>query len=212
MELVCYIRLNPLRAGMVKDLNELDRYAFSGHSTLMGKEWNDWQNADAVLGRFGIKVGAVKCSYRKFVKEGISLGRRPDLVGGGLVRSAGGWLAVKELRKAKAYVKGDERILGDGEFVDQVLLQAAEAFNHRYHLRSKGVDLGESLKSGDRAIRFKTRGDMVFGEDPKAGSGAQSAVLLGRAGTRGKHVIDVEKTECVNCGDKQVRRARRTTG
>ena len=94
-------------------------------------------------------------SYRKFVKEGISLGRRPDLVGGGLVRSAGGWLAVKELRKAKAYVKGDERILGDGEFVDQALLQAAEAFNRRYHLRSKGVDLERALKLGDRAFNLK---------------------------------------------------------
>ena len=43
---------------------------------------------------------------------------RPDLIGGGLVRSAGGWDALKELRKIKAYMKGGERILDDSDFVD----------------------------------------------------------------------------------------------
>ena len=37
-ELVRYIHLNPLRARLVKDLNALDKYPFSGHSVLMGKK------------------------------------------------------------------------------------------------------------------------------------------------------------------------------
>ena len=36
LELVRYIHLNPLRAGKVKTLEELDAYPFSGHSALMG--------------------------------------------------------------------------------------------------------------------------------------------------------------------------------
>jgi len=43
-------------------------------------------------------------------------GRRPDLVGGGLLRSHGGWASLKALRKAGAHQKGDERILGESTF------------------------------------------------------------------------------------------------
>ncbi len=46
------------------------------------------------------------------------------MTGGGLIRSTGGWAAVKELRKTKVHVKSDERILGDGDFVDEVLSKA----------------------------------------------------------------------------------------
>ena len=60
------------------------------------------------------------------VQEGIVMGRRKDLIGGGLIRSQGGWAAVKELRQAKTYQKGDERILGDGDFVEEVLRKSEE--------------------------------------------------------------------------------------
>ena len=46
------------------------------------------------------------------------MGKRPDIVGAGLVRSMGRWAAVKALRKAKVYMKGDERILGDCDFAE----------------------------------------------------------------------------------------------
>jgi hypothetical protein len=49
LELVRYIYLNPLRAGIVPDLKELDRYRYSGHGVLMGKVNHDWQNMDRVL-------------------------------------------------------------------------------------------------------------------------------------------------------------------
>lgn len=37
LELVRYIHLNPLRSGVVKDLKSLDRYAYTGHSCIVGK-------------------------------------------------------------------------------------------------------------------------------------------------------------------------------
>jgi hypothetical protein len=40
LELIRYIHLNPLRSGLVKDLKELDRYLWSGHSTILGKKKN----------------------------------------------------------------------------------------------------------------------------------------------------------------------------
>ena len=41
-ELVRYIHLNPLRAGLVTDMNELDRYPWCGHSALMNKTKQAW--------------------------------------------------------------------------------------------------------------------------------------------------------------------------
>ena len=53
----------------------------------------------------------------------------------------GGWSALKAMRKAKAYVKGDERILGDSDFVDRVLEQSMEAHERRYRLESQGMNV-----------------------------------------------------------------------
>ena len=79
-------------------------------------------------------------SYADFVKKGIAQGKRPDLVGGGLVRSAGGWTALKALRRSGFRQKADERMLGDGEFVTGVLKEANERLDRKYRLRSEGFD------------------------------------------------------------------------
>ncbi|MEJ2168008.1 MAG: transposase, partial [Desulfobacterales bacterium] len=94
-ELVRYIHLNPLRAKLVKSLAQLDRYRWCGHGVLMGKVENEWQDRDYVLKWFGKTGSEAKREYRSYVKKGIDQGRRPDLVGGGLIRSQGGWSAVK---------------------------------------------------------------------------------------------------------------------
>jgi REP element-mobilizing transposase RayT len=141
LELVRYIHLNPLRAKLVKDMGELGRYPFCGHSVIMGKQHKPWQDIDTVLAYFGKQRGPARRSYRVFVGKGIGLGRRPDLTGGGLVRSAGGWVSVKALKKAGAALIGDERILGNGEFVEKALDENQEVLERRYALRTKGVDV-----------------------------------------------------------------------
>ncbi len=74
------------------------------------------------------------------MKQGLDQGRRPELVGGGLIRSPGGWSEV--LRRAgQDRMKGDERILGDGDFVMDVLSQANERMDRRYELRSRGYTI-----------------------------------------------------------------------
>ena len=83
LELVRYIHLNPIRASLVGDLDELGRYAYCGHSVLMGKMKRPWQDAQGVLGMFAEKLGAARRAYRAFVEKGISQGRRQDLPGGG---------------------------------------------------------------------------------------------------------------------------------
>ncbi len=54
---------------------------------------------------FGPNEGEAKSAYRRFVKKGPDQGRRPDLVGGGLIRSKEGWSAVKALRRLRQLLK-----------------------------------------------------------------------------------------------------------
>jgi len=164
-ELVRYIHLNPLRAGLVKDLKELESYAYSGHSALLGKRKREWQDREFVLRCFGQTEREAKREYLTFVAKGIEEGRKPELVGGGLLRSVGGWEKLKETRESGQRVKSDERILGRSEFVERVLREAGEQWERRsWHWR-KGKNLSwliekvavgfgvgtNDLKSGSRS-------------------------------------------------------------
>ena len=162
LELVRYIHLNPLRAQTVRDLDELDRYPYAGHSALMGKRVYDWQAVDEVLTRFARRAGAAREKYRAFVADGIARGRRPDLVGGGLIRSLGGWAAVQELRQGEPLrVKGDERILGESGFVLHALAMAEEQLKRREQLRRRGIDLSRVARRV--ADAFGVEPDSLFG-------------------------------------------------
>jgi putative transposase len=141
LELVRYIHLNPLRAGLVQDIEQLERFPFCGHGVIMGKHEQPWQDADTVLAYFGKRAGQARHAYRVFVAKGVDQGRRKDLTGGGLIRSAGGWEGVKAMRRASVRVKSDERILGDSDFVTEILARTGESFERRYALQAQGVDV-----------------------------------------------------------------------
>ncbi len=95
-ELVHYIQLNPLRAGLVDSLSMLDRYPWCGHAVVPAKQDFPWQDRDHVLEWFGRTQGAAQRAYREFVQEGI------------------------------AREESDARILGSSEFVWQVLEEAEQ--------------------------------------------------------------------------------------
>ena len=121
LELVRYIHLNSLRAKLVEDIDQLDRYAWSGHAVLVGNREHRWQDGDYILGQFAQHVGRARWAYREFVIAGIHQGRRHDLMGGGLVRSVGGWAQVRALRRGREKWTYDERILGSSDFVRSIL-------------------------------------------------------------------------------------------
>ena len=141
LELVRYIHLNPIRTKIVRNIQELDKYPYSGHSVLMGRVKKHWQEVEWVLNLFDERVGIARRKYRAFVQDGISLGKRDDLTGGGLIRSSGGWAAVKAMSKARIFQKSDERVLGSGDFVEQVLSAAQEQMERKYALIAHGYNL-----------------------------------------------------------------------
>lgn len=120
-ELVRYIHLNLLRAGIVMDLKQLSHSPWSGHSALTGKVKRPWQDTAYVLSYFGENSGQGRSNYLAYVRKGARLGRKPELVGGGLVRSMGGWSEVVAIRKRGEKLKADQRILGDSDFVQEVV-------------------------------------------------------------------------------------------
>jgi putative transposase len=128
----------------------------------MGKNRNEWQETNYVLGQFGPgKVKAIR-AYRKFIEEGKGLGRRADLTGGGLVRSPGGWSRVLSLRAKGEKMEHDPRILGGGDFVREILGEADERFVRQMRTR-------ESKKSIAKLVRKMCKEAGVKEEELKGG-------------------------------------------
>ena len=166
LQLTRYIHLNPLRSGIVNSLEELGCYPWSGHSATVGFVKRDWQDIDTLLGYFGERRKEALKGYKAFMEEGISQGKKPELVGGGLIRSLGGWSQVLSLRRRGMKIASDERILGSGEFVECLLSEVEKREKETLRLARKVVSLpvlikalaaGEGLeeadvRSGDRRI------------------------------------------------------------
>ena len=142
MELVRYIHLNLLRAKIVKDIAGLNRSPWSGHSVLLGNKKREWQNIEYVLSYFGNKKECKK-NYIKYVKDGIATGHRPELVGGGLVRSMGGWSEVLAMRSRKEKHAFDSRVLGDSDFVQEIKSNLDDLIKKNLRISGQNMDLQE---------------------------------------------------------------------
>ncbi|HSB73828.1 MAG TPA: hypothetical protein VLT62_31260 [Candidatus Methylomirabilis sp.] len=79
-----------LLTGLVPSLARLRDYPWTGHATLMGRRPREWQDTDTILARFGRRPTVARQRYAAFLQDGLARWRRPDLVGGGRIRSAGG--------------------------------------------------------------------------------------------------------------------------
>jgi len=146
LALIRYIHLNPVRAGMVKTMEELDRYPWSGHSAVLGKSQSPWMETDYVLLQFNETKRRARNAYRKFVAEGVALGRSPELTGGGLIRSKGGWSNVVSARRRGEREEYDERILGSGDFVNEIFKEAEKKEIRQMKIRRTGKTINNIIK------------------------------------------------------------------
>jgi len=101
LELVRYIHLNPVRAGMVASPEE---YPWSGHRAYLGREILPWLTTDWVLEQFGKTTAKARTGYMQFVLDGLKEEHRPEFHGSG----------------------NDTRLLGDDNFIDKCLYGAAD--------------------------------------------------------------------------------------
>ena len=96
LQLIRYIHLNPVRAGLVKDPMD---YPWSSHRAYLGQEELPWLWRDWVLSYFAKRATTARHRYAAFVHEGKSEGHRAEFHQGG----------------------DDGRVLADDQFLEHVL-------------------------------------------------------------------------------------------
>ena len=133
LELVRYIHLNVIRAGLLEQMDQLARYRWCGHSVLMGYEKRDWQTTEGVLSYFGRKRSYARSKYRQFVADGITIGRRKEL-------TSGGNRGRREENDAEIFVKSDPRVLGSDRFVEMLLAGDDRMAQERNALKRKKIE------------------------------------------------------------------------
>jgi hypothetical protein len=82
-------------------------------------------------------------------------------------------VVLKAMSKARIHLKGDERILGDSDFVKEILAEQKERFERRYWLQAQGYNIervvekvakifemepAEVRKQGNQPLQVKARG------------------------------------------------------
>jgi len=107
----------------------------------MGKHSQTWHAINEVLSQFGRTARKARINYQNFVREGVKCINNSSLEGGGLIRSHGGWEELSQLRKEHALRIGDERILGENQFVERALAQDDLAMEEASRLRQEGWDI-----------------------------------------------------------------------
>jgi len=75
LELVRYIHLNPLRAGMTQSPEE---HPWSSHHAYLGQYDLPWLTTAGVLGQFGVTAGKARDGYVRFILDGIGEEHRKD--------------------------------------------------------------------------------------------------------------------------------------
>ncbi len=121
-----------------------------------------------ITGLFGNEVGTARRRYGEYVRQGLARGRRPELVGGGLLRSVGGWKGLKDLGDAGTRVKGDERILGDTDFVTSVLEAGQEQMERKYRYKARGYDLAWLVERVGKLLEMTPEEVLRKGKYPEA--------------------------------------------
>lgn len=116
---------------------------------------------------FAENKSSARTRYSDFVRNGLSMGKRPELTGGGLVRSAGGWSALRSLRQMKIHLKSDERILGDSEFVDSVLAAARETMERQCRLKAQGLGFDTIIARVSQIFDVPEERIRTSGKEPK---------------------------------------------
>ena len=143
--------------------------------------------------RFLADASSARRAYRSFIEKGISQGRRPDLTGGGLLRSVGGWAALKEKKKDDLRVISDERILGSSDFVASVLKSAQEDYKKR--TAAKAMDLDSLVTS----VAHRLGADEVIVKSAvKERAAAQARAIIAHLAVDRLHISGAELSKHLN--------------
>lgn len=182
LELIRYIHLNPLRAGITGTIDDLACYPWTGHAGISENRPRPWHAAEDLLALFGKERRRALGRYKAFLAEGAKVKPSPAQYSrGGLIRSHGGWEMLSRLRKEHRCCIGDERILGDSHFVEKALKQDRMNIDARSRLQREGWDL-ERLVS--RACQYCGIEEHRILEKSRCGPPSMAKALICYLGTQ----------------------------
>jgi putative transposase len=161
LELVRYIHLNPLRAGLVTGFGSLEDYPWSGHSGILRGAGSSFQDVEMVLARFGSCGSDPAGRYLEFLAEGAAESHRPELVHGNLIIGKSG-ISSRENSKA------DQRRYG----ITGALLGSVQ------YARDVVADIS-SPRAGIRQRRNPSKAFAIIMESAKKIYGAPEHLVLG---------------------------------
>ena len=159
---------------------------------------------DYILRIYNSKYLKARRGYREYVEKGLADGRRPELVGGGLVRSAGGWSVVKAMRRGLERIKGDERILGEGDFVETVLKAAREKLDRKSQLEAEGYSFDWLVGRVARQLEIEPKDVLAPGKYVQS---VKARSLLCHWGTRELGMTTVDWARRLNLAQPTVSQA-----
>jgi REP element-mobilizing transposase RayT len=115
LELIRYIHLNPIRAGSVENLSDLERFPWSGHRELLGTSSRNLIQTQFVLSLFDGRLNIARAGYEEFIADGLK-------TRSGIKLSQGGKQTSRTLNPTLSEeALFDERVLGGGRFVESLL-------------------------------------------------------------------------------------------
>jgi REP element-mobilizing transposase RayT len=154
-EIVRYIHLNPVRAGICTDVNELDTYEWSGHAAIMGSNGNGFQDVKTVLKRFGKEDMNARFLYRKFIEDGLASADN-DIVG-----------QIRENNKGRENIFHTGCwVIGDQQFVRGVMAADKENRLRIARYKREGCDINAvacriAAKTGIAIDKIRSRGRLT---------------------------------------------------
>ena len=136
LELVRYIHLNPVRAGVVESVED---YPWSSYHAYLGRKKLTWLTTNWVLAQFSNRRSTARKKFREFIREGYGEGRKEEFHSG---TKEGRILGSDRFFEEVLSLKGEK--VGSEVTLDQIL----ERVCHSY-----GIEV-ESLTSAGRQHRL----------------------------------------------------------
>jgi REP element-mobilizing transposase RayT len=155
-EMIRYVHLNPIRAGICKDIAELDSFRWCGHAVLMGKRIYEFQDTSVVLRRFGKTAGDARKKYRQFLLAGLNSGDNAFIE---QVRTSSG--GSSDRNEPAMWV------IGDREFIRQCIsrdenrrLMLARYKRDGWDMERLSSHVASALKINPKDIRHRGRSNV----------------------------------------------------
>jgi Transposase and inactivated derivatives len=146
-QLIRYIHLNPVRAGICKTIGQLNGYQWSGHRKIMENENDGFQEIRQVLRRFGKTTVEARRKYREFIEAGIGNNEDENFLSSVRAGNAG----KRDKNTADCWV------LGDADFQKSVFEKDVQNRLTLARYRREGISLKDVLRATARKTEVEEK-------------------------------------------------------